>query len=211
MSTKEIIHTLQHIPVQLPEKHTYARLGYRFAKTNMTAQQREQIEGSMQEGFVLCEPRGAWTRIPIADRKKSSITLASGVCFHSSSLAKLLAKSHAVLLMAATVGRIIMQAIESKIQQEDGATALIFDAVGGETTDAALDWINAYVRRNLSRGCETLTSHRFSPGYGDLGLENQKIVYDILELAKLNIEITDRYMLIPEKSVIGIAGIEKIC
>lgn len=51
---------------------------------------------------------------------------------------------------------------------------------------------------------------RYSPGYGDLPLTNQKIIFDILNLERLGLRITERFMLVPEKSVIAIAGVEGI-
>jgi len=55
-----------------------------------------------------------------------------------------------------------------------------------------------------------LTKHRYSPGYGDLPLEYQKDLFALLQLDKLGVAITERCLLVPEKSVIAISGIERI-
>jgi len=60
----------------------------------------------------------------------------------------------------------------------------------------------------LLREGRCLTRRRYSPGYGDLALSNQKIIYDALGLEKLGLTLTERFLLIPEKSVLAIAGIE---
>ena len=49
---------------------------------------------------------------------------------------------------------------------------------------------------------------RYSPGYGDLELYNQDIFYRLLNLENWGVEITENYMLIPEKTVTAIVGIE---
>lgn len=67
-----------------------------------------------------------------------------------------------------------------------------------------------FINKEIRREGKKLTQKRYSPGYGDLLLTNQKIIYDILNLKKLRIELTESYMLVPEKSVIAIAGIEGI-
>jgi len=74
--------------------------------------------------------------------------------------------------------------------------------------DNALSWIINYFNRQLSRESKQLTSKRFSAGYGDFSLENQKIIYDVLKLEQLGISLSDKYMLIPEKSVTAVVGIK---
>lgn len=197
------------IPVILPERRILIRLGFRSHTTVVPEDRKISIKNLINEGFSLCEPMGVWARLPVINKSDDHVELSGGDRLVSRSLAKLLISSHAVLLMAATVGGEIVEAAKRMIDKGDGAGALIFDAVGSETADAAAGWINEYVRQILPRGNEKLTDKRFSPGYGDLGLENQKIIYSILELRNLGITLTERYMMIPEKSVIAIAGIER--
>ncbi|HBF33507.1 TPA: methionine synthase, partial [Candidatus Sumerlaeota bacterium] len=74
--------------------------------------------------------------------------------------------------------------------------------------DAGLDWLEEFVEKLLAREGRCLTRRRYSPGYGDLALSNQKIIYDALGLQKFGLELTERFLLIPEKSVLAIAGVE---
>jgi cobalamin-dependent methionine synthase I len=65
------------------------------------------------------------------------------------------------------------------------------------------------IGKMFDRQGKMLTKHRYSPGFGDLPLNYQKDIFSVLELEKFNMSITEKFMLIPEKSVIAIAGIEK--
>lgn len=191
----------------LPERQIYARLGYNFHKTEVDPGQRRDIEATIEEAFSLCGPRGLWTEVGIASRDSGSVTLAEDIRLSSVSLSSMLSGCRSVLLMAATVGEEIITAIAEKISREETAAALIYDAVGSETADETLDWINRYLRQEYIRKGAALTKRRFSPGYADMGLENQKIIYDILGMDRIGVSITERYVLVPEKSVIGIAGV----
>ena len=88
--------------------------------------------------------------------------------------------------------------------------AVVFDAAASEMVDAALDWMETFFGRELRREARRLTKSRFSCGYGDLALDNQKLFYDLLELGRLGVELTEQYILVPEKSVTAVAGIETI-
>ncbi len=50
-------------------------------------------------------------------------------------------------------------------------------------------------------------SRRFSAGYADFNLENQRAIYDILQMGKIDVTITSSFILLPEKSVTAISGI----
>jgi hypothetical protein len=86
---------------------------------------------------------------------------------------------------------------------------LILDSVASQTADAALDWIVQMLNKIFAREGKKLTKHRYSPGFGDLPLSYQKEIFEALKLYKLNMSITEKFMLVPEKSVIAIAGVEE--
>ncbi len=198
------------IPIELPHHMILTRLGYRTKRTILSGSQRESLEQTIAQGFILCEPQGCWRRLPIVKRTQETILLQNGLLLHSRSLAEMLQGSVAVALMASTVGATIVKAAAEAMTRQDGVTAVIFDAVGGQSANAAMAWINELVRRQISRSGERLTSQRFSPGYGDFGLENQPLFHQQLELDRLGLHLTSRCMLVPEKSVTAVAGIQPL-
>jgi hypothetical protein len=200
---------LRIIPIEKPLKMVLTRLGYRSSKTILTAQQRQSLYATIEEGFSLCEPQGCWRCVAIKEKKEEMIILENGPVLKSKSIVSLLRDSSAVAFMASTIGPAIVEATSQAVERGEGAIAVIYDAVGGQSADAAMNWINEYVRGQLSRRAERLTVHRFLSGFGDFGLENQKEIYSLLELDRLGLNLTSRYMLAPEKSVTAVAGIEK--
>ncbi len=60
----------------------------------------------------------------------------------------------------------------------------------------------------LKHQSRVVSRKRFSPGYGDFDLANQRIFYSLLELDKLDIQLTESCILIPEKSVIAMTGVK---
>lgn len=197
------------IPIEVPFRMILTRLGYHSGKTVLSGRQREKLEETIAESFALCDAQGCWRRIPIVEKRNDEIVLPEGMVLKSRSLAELLKDSFAVVLMASTVGPAIVEAASDAIARGDGATAVILDAVGGQSADAAMNWVNEFVRRQVSRSAERLTVHRFSPGFGDFSLENQNLFYSLLQLDRLGLTLTSRSMLVPEKSVTAVAGIEQ--
>jgi hypothetical protein len=196
------------IPVPLPHGRILARLGYNRHRTVLHAHHESLVETSLRIAYGLCVPQGAVRRVAIASLEGGTVRLGTGDVFRSASLAAFLSGSREALLLAATVGPEIVRAVNREIAAEHASRAAIYDAVASETVDAALGWLQDYVQGQAARERAAVTKHRYSPGYGDLGLDAQATVFRLLELERLGLTLTPRRMLVPEKSVIGIAGIE---
>lgn len=182
-------------------------MGYRKGVTRLDEASRRDIEDAIDHALSIIHLTGAGVRIPIHEADPSSIVLSSGIVFESRDLARMLKGCAEALLMGATAGKDIMEAIENDSKNNRLTRGIVLDAVASEMVDASLDWIADYFNNQLIRENRRLTKKRFSAGYGDFLLENQKIMYDALELETLGIELNESCMLIPQKSVTAIAGI----
>jgi len=195
------------IVLPTPKDRIYSRLGFANGITKLDPKQRDEVDDYIEKALEIVELKGASAILPINRIEASKITLTEDIGFESESLAQFLSDSTEILLMAATSGSGIVEAISKDSTGKDVTAAVIFDAVASEMTDGVLSWIINYFNRQLSRENKQLTSRRFSAGYGDFSLDNQKIIYDVLNLRQLGISLSDKYMLIPEKSVTAVAGI----
>lgn len=201
---------IESIPVTPGKDMILTRLGYKKTKTVLSDIDIIMIENAINVGFSLCNPKGAFIRLKIIKNDMEQIILEDDSVIKSKSLCKLLTKSDEILLMASTVGSEVTQKISDEIKNGDIALGVVIDAVASEYADCGLDYIIEFVNKMVRREGKRLTKSRYSPGYGDLPLSNQKIIFDILNLDKLELMLTDRFVLVPEKSVIAIAGIERI-
>ena len=197
------------IRVRFPQREIYARLGFRKGLTTLSAAEQEKVRKTIEEALDLIVLKGAVLAMDITNTEDSGVTLDGGTIFPSRSLARMLKGSTGVLLMGATAGPAIMEAIAS-CSAQDLARAVIFDAVGSEMADAALDWIMSYAGQDLLRNARRLTQRRFSAGYGDFPLGNQQAMYYLLQLGKIGISMTPAMILLPEKSVTAVAGIMRL-
>lgn len=200
----------EYIPASPDTGLILTRLGYKKTMTVLSDEYKKTLKQSIDKGLMLCNTKGVFVRYGIMKRDEEAVFLENDVVFKSKGLSKLLKNSIEVVLMASTVGQDIVDRIHDEVKNGDAALGVILDSVASETADAALDWMVDFLNKLIRREGKVLTDMRYSPGYGDLPLENQKTIFDVLNLDKLGLGITDRFMLIPEKSVIAIAGVEGI-
>ncbi|HBE78265.1 MAG TPA: methionine synthase [Firmicutes bacterium] len=205
--THTLIQCFYNIPLDPEIESVLIRLGSR-KNAPIDADFFRMLEEGMKQAKILSHPTGLYLPLKIFQRTADTVVLENETYFQSTSLSRLLQNSEETVLMAATIGPEIVDAIMNEVTQKDAALGVILDAVASQTTDAVLDWMMDYLNILLAKKGRKLTRHRYSPGYGDLSLVYQKSIFETLKLNKLGLKLTDKYMLVPEKSVIAIAGIE---
>jgi cobalamin-dependent methionine synthase I len=144
---------------------------------------------------------------PINHNDGEKIILSEDLVFNSKKLSVFLRDCREAVLLGVTAGSAIMEAIKGKTRQDDLAAAVVYDATASEMADAGLNWIMDYLNQQLRREGKILLPRRFSAGYADFDLENQKTIYEVLQMGKIGVTITSSFILIPEKSVTAISGI----
>ena len=192
--------------VKIPRDAVLRRLGYHRGRTEMSVQEERRIDLWMNRGAELLDLRGVSLRLPLSFRENNELLLGDRP-FQSASLTRFLDGCDHVLLMGATGGDRLSRELKKLTQDGRMGEAVVYDAVASEMVDDVLGWIMEFQRRELVRSGLTLLKHRFSTGYGDLPMEWQSFFYNILGLKSLGVELTDSYLLVPEKSVTALTGI----
>jgi hypothetical protein len=185
----------------------YRRLGYRRKTTVLSKKDRDTIDHAIDMACTLIHLKGAARRIAVDQRDESRVILEGGTVFAGSRLAALLRDCDEVLLMGATTGNDILDAVAADTREENLSRAVVLDATASEMVDMALDWITSYFNNLLRREGKRLLKRRYSAGYGDFSLDHQRSFFDLLELHRIGVAINDRSILAPEKSVTAVTGI----
>ena len=112
------------------------------------------------------------------------------------------------VIFAATIGVEIDRLI-AKYSRLSPAKAFCYQAIGAERVEELCDGFCESVNEKLGAGGEMLKP-RFSPGYGDLPLETQKMIFSLLDCPKrIGVSLGDSLLMSPSKSVTAFAGITK--
>ncbi|HEY8499864.1 MAG TPA: methionine synthase [Clostridia bacterium] len=207
----EEVKILRHVRAPYKKSMIYTRLGYMKTRTFIEKEQAKQVDRWITEAEMFCDITVIYRFIGVESVSADSVRLSGGITFNSGALAAFLQDSREVALMASAVGIAVDNEINRLQNSGEMAKALVYDAAASVIADAGLDWLMAYLRRMLMQRGKILANNRFSPGFADLDLSNQSIFYDLLELSKLGIQITPKYILIPRKSVTAAAGISAPC
>lgn len=130
------------------------------------------------------------------------VTLDCGVRFTSHDLASHVKGCEEVLLLGATLGARVDAAIRrlALCSVAEGAAA---QAVAAALIESYCDEVQAQVETG-----GLAQRPRFSPGYGDWNLAEQRLLFPVLDCAKrIGLTLTEGCMMAPSKSVTAVIGL----
>jgi hypothetical protein len=196
------IYNAQILKVDAAETRRYAGLkkAANFDEKN--------ILDACDEALLLLEVRGIY-KIYDYDCENHIVQSAPPFEVVGNSIIKHLAGCEKVACIAVTVGENIENEVTRKFDAGNYVSSVLLDAAATAAVEQAADELEKAIARVVSK--ESLKMRwRFSPGYGDWQLENQKSFFYVTGAPEIGMSLTESLMLVPRKSVTAIIGLEKI-
>jgi hypothetical protein len=198
--------------LSVSSERVLAQLGKR-KNARITAEFSKLFESSFASAVKLQEIKGVWRKMKIDRRAEDFLLLGAqpetgceddSLEINSGSVYRWMEGCGLVYAMALTVGEPLNGKIQELTASGDSAAALIHDAVGSELVEEAANILT----RNIGREADRPITKRYSPGYGDWGIENQAGMDKILNLGRIGIRLNESYLMLPEKSITAIIGVK---
>ncbi|NMS91907.1 Vitamin B12 dependent methionine synthase, activation domain protein [Clostridioides difficile] len=147
---------------------------------------------------------------PIKINKDNVVELeGTNLTLESKDIYELLKECNECVIMAATLGLEIEKEIR-RHSYSDLTKGLIIDSCGTTAIEEVCDIVQDNVEKVFLEQNKFITM-RYSPGYGDLPIEKNIDILNVLNAQKqIGLTITSNGIMIPRKSVVAIIGISNI-
>lgn len=155
-------------------------------------------------------PRFIYSSYKIDSSKKGTIMFENtNLVYTSEDIYELLKDCNRAFIMAATLG-VEIERLTRRYSYSDLTKSIIIDSCATTAIEEICDSVQESINKGLSEKRQT-TTMRYSPGYGDLGIENNIGILDVLSAQKnIGLTITDSGIMIPRKSVVAIMGVSTL-
>ena len=182
-----------------------SNLGY-TAGTKPPARTMDIVDELLRKFRHLVEPAYACVTRDIEQVSGRSVYIAPDTVFQGRVISRLLKQSQKVAIFALTIGS-RLEATTSRLSDEKlMVESAIVDAVGSAAAEGLADAVQGVVGEQAA--AEGLAiSRRFSPGYCDWPIIQQKQLFAALGEDTAGIRLSVGGLMIPQKSVSGIIGI----
>lgn len=188
--------------IQVNIKEVYRYLGYRGSSPDPEIE--EKVSRCLRQVLKDSDLRGMYESYPLVFHGEDCFSIGD-ITIKSRDLGKNLRGCSKVYLMGATIGVAIDRLI-ARSAVRDLVDAAIYQAIGAAYIEDYCDYINEEIRKQANEEGLTIKP-RFSPGYGDLGLEYQREIFALLNLPKhVGISLSESLIMSPSKSVTAIIG-----
>ena len=152
------------------------------------------------------EPKILVTDKDILACGEGRLVLDPGVELRSRKLCKTFKSCDTAKVFVATVGDKVEKKIKTAIENNRSDEASIMDAIASVAVENTIETFHSGLDLKLkSRSqCATL---RFSPGYCDWDIREQKKLFDVVDSGKIGVKLSDSSLMTPRKSISGVIGV----
>lgn len=126
--------------------------------------------------------------------------------FKSGVIARLLEQCQKVAVFALTIGDYLEETVNQLAEDGLVLQATVLDAIGSVAVESVADFVQNRIK-DVAHAKGLCVSRRFSPGYCDWDVSQQKKVFQIVNGESAGVQLTDGCLMIPQKSISGIIGI----
>jgi hypothetical protein len=191
--------------VKLARRQVARALGYigkRQPPSGVTSLIDEYVNGSGQ----LIDARYWYGLEDVTLVDGLTSVLRDSVAFESRVVANLLERCSKVVIFLTTIGG----NLEAKVRNlaEDGSLlhAYVLDAFGSIAAEQAAGHVET-VAAEMARSEGLVASRRFSPGYCDWSITQQRSLFTLAKADSIGVSLTELGLMVPRKSVSGIIGL----
>lgn len=167
---------------------------------------KDALREVVAEARALAVPRGIWQLFSydpvtgILGEGKNAFPL------RGHAIRNHLKDSFVVIALAVTVGTAIEETGDACFRKNHYVRGLLLDTAATTLTEQLADELERYLDMEAKKRGASATN-RFSPGYGDWPIEDQKNFCCLLGTDAIGLGVTEHFMLTPRKSVTAVIGL----
>lgn len=154
----------------------------------------------------LVEPSFDYVIKDVCSVRQSRVVIEGPVTFKSEVLARLLENCPMVAVFLVTIGSRLEGMSRSLAEDKLILQSAILDAIGSDVVETLAAHVQNHIGE-LAAARGLYISRRFSPGYCDWDVSQQKKLFQVINGTNTGIVLTEDCLMLPQKSISGIIGI----
>jgi hypothetical protein len=193
--------------VKIPYNKLLARLGYLQTKTKLNDKTVSLIKESLNLAQKLIKPKVAVAFEDIAVTG-DEVLFKRGYKIKSRNVAMLLKNSFKAYGVSVTIDNAVESKRDEYLKKKEIFNALILDAAGSVGVEEMIALAYKQIKTYEENNNNSITK-RYSPGYGDWGVENNREFLDWIGAGYIGIKLNKSCQMQPEKSISALIGVTK--
>ena len=164
------------------------------------------IDEYVENAHHLIEPSYSYIIRDIDHVQDSLVFIGGSIVLESDIIARLLERCQKVALLVVTIGDHLEDMAGWLAKQGNIVQAAVLEATGSDAVEKVADFVQCRVEE-IAQRYGMIVSRRFSPGYCDWDIKQQKMIFRAVDGNLAGVHLTNSCLMVPRKSISGIMGI----
>jgi len=134
------------------------------------------------------------------------IEIEGGVRFSTGKIAQYIKGSGSIIIFLVTIGDEIEKIAGKLTSGNEPLQGYLLDRIGSFAVESLAESIEKKIRKDYSK-LKMSVSQRYSPGYCDWPIEEQRILAKALDFSAIGVSLTESCMMRPKKSISAVVAI----
>ena len=192
------------IDIEIDKKQVCHYTGY-DADYKLSARISSLIDDYAEHAHHLINPSYSYIIRDVEWARGFISFVEDSIIFKSRVIAQLLEHCSQVAVFLVTVGEHLEETAYRLAKDGCMLQATVLDAVGSDAVEKLAEFVQDRIREAANTE-GLVTSQRFSPGYCDWNIGQQRMLFWALKGNTLGIRLTGECLMLPQKSISGIIG-----
>ncbi|MDP3730103.1 MAG: vitamin B12 dependent-methionine synthase activation domain-containing protein [Candidatus Omnitrophota bacterium] len=166
----------------------------------------KSLDESLLKAKALSKPDHIHTVKKIAAIGEDFIELEGGARFSAGKIAGYIKGAGHIVIFLATIGERIENAAGELTKGKEPLEGYLLDRLGSFAVESLAESVEKKIRKDYSI-LKKSVSRRYSPGYCDWPIEEQRILAGVLDFSKIGVTLNENCMMSPKKSISAIVAI----
>jgi hypothetical protein len=201
---------IKGIKITIDFNQVLKELGFKQVSSVLTPPMEKMVREEIERAQGLINPQAIVINFSLTSvTEKEIITDCDSLYFKTRYLAKNLSGCTKASLFICTLGSKLEKRVKDYFAEGEQTRAYIMNGIGSAAAEEVAEYVNQMIIKE-AEGEGFKTVRRFSPGYGDWNLSDQKAILKTLNPSSIGVSLAERCIMIPEKSITAIVGWKKI-
>jgi len=193
------------VDIEIDKKQVCHYIGYED-NHKLSARISSLIDDYAEHAHYLINPLHSYIIKDVEWARGSIAFIEDSIIFQSRIITQLLEHCHQVAIFLVTIGKYLGETTSQLAKDGLILQATVLDAIGSDAVERLADFAQDRIKE-IAEAQGLVTSRRFSPGYCDWNIGQQRMLFYALTGNTLGIRLTGECLMIPQKSISGIIGI----
>lgn len=200
-----MVEAIKDFKIDIDKKEVCRYLGYRNGRRPKSSILL-LIDKETEEAHNLIQTSCFYQLKGVKRVRSPQVILEDGLTITSEVLSRVLPRCQQVAIFVVNIGRRLEKRVNQLMEGGQMLRATILDAVGSEAVEEAVDYLQNKLRELANSDGAEITM-RYSPGYCDWDITQQRVLFEAMNSAPLGVSLTDECLMVPRKSVSGLIGL----